>query len=477
MLAFMGILGYLVTGLIVGGLGSFLLWWAMLNDRLNGGHKKRRCPRCWYDMTGSPGLRCSECGHEARVESRLFRSRKRWRTATVGLVGLLAGVTLMVWPDLQSGRWFELLPRWAQVRVWPLGGPPFFPGQLLREARLNNSAIQDGAVFDMAIRGINLTVGEPGRSFCFEILTKLGRFNDESRQAATVSLRAGVWAEAQVAVQHFELAVPNRQELLQAYRAELSRSGAPNGRLLVEAVMKLAPTDDAARDLLLDVALDPSAPANAEAVAVIHRLGPLMAPQLLKRLMENASPDVIKMVDVSMWPWVNSSVSRPPDWTLWAWRHFELLGSNMTADLRKDLLLADQVLNLEVVLSEAFQHPDDPRRELAMAVAKYRQIYLPAMVDLAFTQVKEASSPPAREVWKVLGHCDASRRGDYFRLASHHDWRFRRAWCQSVPGAHTDLREDAVEILRRLESQHAQTEEVRVAARDALRSFGLWTEK
>ncbi len=49
--------------------------------------KRLRCPKCWYDMSGSPGLTCSECGHKAKHERRLRKGRRYWRF--IWLVALL----------------------------------------------------------------------------------------------------------------------------------------------------------------------------------------------------------------------------------------------------------------------------------------------------------------------------------------------------------------------------------------------------
>ncbi len=68
---------------------AMVLWIALFKDRSRG---RKRCPRCWYDMTGVPELKCPECGHEVRRESRLFTTRRRWRLACVGLLLALLGV-------------------------------------------------------------------------------------------------------------------------------------------------------------------------------------------------------------------------------------------------------------------------------------------------------------------------------------------------------------------------------------------------
>lgn len=56
--------------LVMGG-GVVLLGRALLWDRARG---RRRCPKCWYDMSGVDSLRCPECGREA-MSVRLARGR------------------------------------------------------------------------------------------------------------------------------------------------------------------------------------------------------------------------------------------------------------------------------------------------------------------------------------------------------------------------------------------------------------------
>ncbi len=55
---------------------------------------RRRCPRCWYDMSATEGRRCPECGREARSERALRRTRRRWRIALL-CIPLLAGAWLL----------------------------------------------------------------------------------------------------------------------------------------------------------------------------------------------------------------------------------------------------------------------------------------------------------------------------------------------------------------------------------------------
>jgi hypothetical protein len=53
---------YHTFGWTLAAAGMVLLAWALFWDRSRG---RRRCPKCWYNMEGVPGLRCPECGREA----------------------------------------------------------------------------------------------------------------------------------------------------------------------------------------------------------------------------------------------------------------------------------------------------------------------------------------------------------------------------------------------------------------------------
>ena len=42
-----------IGGAVLGLLGLWLLYWSLLRDRSKG---RRRCPKCWYNMSGTDGL-------------------------------------------------------------------------------------------------------------------------------------------------------------------------------------------------------------------------------------------------------------------------------------------------------------------------------------------------------------------------------------------------------------------------------------
>lgn len=100
---------YLLGG--VGAVGGLLLLvWALFRDRARG---RRRCPRCWYDMGGTAGLKCPECGREARSERKLGRTRRRWGWAPVAVALLVAGLAGAAAPFATTER----LLHWMPTRV------------------------------------------------------------------------------------------------------------------------------------------------------------------------------------------------------------------------------------------------------------------------------------------------------------------------------------------------------------------------
>ena len=68
-----------------------LLYFGLWGDRSKG---RLRCPKCWYDMSGSfeaGKLVCPECGKDAGVEKRLKKNHRRW-WAVVGDIEYNAGL-------------------------------------------------------------------------------------------------------------------------------------------------------------------------------------------------------------------------------------------------------------------------------------------------------------------------------------------------------------------------------------------------
>lgn len=97
------------------------LYLALGRDRSRG---RKRCPRCWYDLSSSvtkpfKELRCSECGHVVKVERRLYRTRRHWRWAVLSVLIMPAGVALPLWPQIREKGWTSVVPTDALLLLLP----------------------------------------------------------------------------------------------------------------------------------------------------------------------------------------------------------------------------------------------------------------------------------------------------------------------------------------------------------------------
>ncbi len=111
-----------ISGMLLGGIGAFVLAWALFADRFRGEHGRRRCRRCWYEMTGVAGLQCPECGHVARDERQLHTTRRHWPRAVAGSLVLLVGVGCGWYATGSVLGWRRVAPLGVIVRLSPLIG-------------------------------------------------------------------------------------------------------------------------------------------------------------------------------------------------------------------------------------------------------------------------------------------------------------------------------------------------------------------
>lgn len=99
------------------GVFAFVIWFLWgLGDRSRG---RRRCSRCWYDMSEVPGRQCPECGREPRDEQGLFQSRRaRWMAVTAIVLTAGSGVMLMGAAKSKGPGLLNSTPTWMLVKGW-----------------------------------------------------------------------------------------------------------------------------------------------------------------------------------------------------------------------------------------------------------------------------------------------------------------------------------------------------------------------
>jgi hypothetical protein len=103
------------TGWLLAAAGLALLLWALFYDRAGG---RKRCPKCWYDMSGAVAklhdgpeeFTCPECGRVSRGVRRLKRTRRKWLALPLVALLLLAAYTAQRVPAALQHGWVRLIP-------------------------------------------------------------------------------------------------------------------------------------------------------------------------------------------------------------------------------------------------------------------------------------------------------------------------------------------------------------------------------
>lgn len=107
---------YWTLGGLLGIAATVMLVRALFADRSRG---RRRCPKCWYDMSGvSQSLQCPECGCASRHEHHFARTRRHWWRVLACIVFLvLPGTHLILHPFVRERGWIGLLPDAAVIAM------------------------------------------------------------------------------------------------------------------------------------------------------------------------------------------------------------------------------------------------------------------------------------------------------------------------------------------------------------------------
>lgn len=77
-----------------------------------------RCPRCWYDMAGAPGLTCPECGKIAATNHGLQRTRPHRPVVALGVVVVACAALVQRAPFVGAYGWSGLMPTTLVIAVF-----------------------------------------------------------------------------------------------------------------------------------------------------------------------------------------------------------------------------------------------------------------------------------------------------------------------------------------------------------------------
>lgn len=249
--------------------GVVLLTWAMLGDRIRGGRRKRRCPRCWYDMSGVPGLTCPECGREARNERRLHRTRRRWGWGAAAALAMAGGAAL------------GLLGRYS-AEVAPIVLPVLLDALASSDFDVRHAATYAignlGPVAASAVPALVAQMDPPEASLRLEAMKTLAKIGVGDALAAARAMledeenpRVRVWGELPVAQLRGDraLATPG---IIEIVREHQSRRDADARADAAEALEVIGAGARAAMPLLEALLNDPERAPREAAKRAIHAI-------------------------------------------------------------------------------------------------------------------------------------------------------------------------------------------------------------
>lgn len=92
----------------------YVAWRALFHDR---GRGKRRCPKCWHDLSHTPGMTCGECGFTADYEKEFHKTRRKLAVA-VGAIVVCVMAAGFIHQRMDRRGWAAVAP--TNVLIWTL---------------------------------------------------------------------------------------------------------------------------------------------------------------------------------------------------------------------------------------------------------------------------------------------------------------------------------------------------------------------
>jgi len=106
----------ILSGLVAIG-GCVIAIRGLFADRSRG---RRRCPKCWYELTGLEGTRrCPECGRIAKSERSLRRTRRHWIASIAGAFLVAVGLTAIGARQVHRHGWIGAVPTIGYIAALP----------------------------------------------------------------------------------------------------------------------------------------------------------------------------------------------------------------------------------------------------------------------------------------------------------------------------------------------------------------------
>ena len=383
---------YSIAGLIAV-LGMVVLHRAAFAGRSRG---RPRCPKCWYDMTGSRGFVCPECGRDAGHQDNLYRTRRDGVKALLGALLVISGGSLAAIPTVQDQGWTTLIPTTALMIVLPWSDSVWVFDEV--DARVN------GAHPEWFGRRPTGEISAYGRFFAHRCAAVIKNSADRSLRLRAVQLLSDMRLRDDGAEQALLTATGDvdptiRSEALNALSrvaavdsivdpgrcarrvAECLRDTRVAVRTRAAWFFDFLPPHPDALPALIDALSDERDEVRVNVCGVLANFGPAAAPALpvLIELIDNPSPFVSSRAMLTLGSLGNVAVSAMDkliDATVFedrrgsaALRAIARIGPFASAAIpRLTVMLADQSL------------PDD-RRDLALAALLEISPYIPSVLD------------------------------------------------------------------------------------------------
>jgi uncharacterized protein (DUF983 family) len=123
--------------IVINVIGVYVAWRGLFADRARG---RRRCPKCWFDMTYTPSRRCGECGFEGHAEHVFLRTRRHYRQVAVAILICLL-VAVWVNERLSTKGWASMIPTRILISAMPVSGSYTSPMNVELRRRINAGSL------------------------------------------------------------------------------------------------------------------------------------------------------------------------------------------------------------------------------------------------------------------------------------------------------------------------------------------------